>query len=233
LGGEGSTAAFVAAARAQSSQNWRPEVSAAGLVAYIREGFEEPGAPPRDWRAPTPPTAAVSLPESVTTADTSLTFTVTYTDDKAVDVESEDQVKDTEGFTLPVQRIGKANLDVIQVPPPPVVTKVKFRGKKPQSFTARFSADVSATIKAADLLVTAEDGTAIDPAALSMTYDPELHAATWTFPGLANGALPAGRYHITLRAAVIADAAGRALDGNKDGVGGDDFAWPKVLKSKG
>src|SRR5207249_5546 len=99
--------------------------------------------------------------------------------------------------------------------------------------TVQFSADVSASLTAADLILTAADGAAIDPAAMAVAWDPAHNAATWTFPSLPGGVLPAGPYHVAVRASAIVDAAGRHLDGNKDGLGGDDYVSAKTYKSRG
>ena len=70
-------------------------------------------------------------------------------------------------------------------------------------------------------------------AAVSSSYSPKTRTATWTFPGETDGALPAGTFRVTINAATITDAAGRHLDGNKDGGGGGDYVWKKTLRSKG
>ena len=289
LGGDGTTDGFLAVARTQSSQTWQPQFTAAGLIQNVRDGFAETGQPARDWRAPTPPAAVATVPDTVTTADTSLTFTVAFTDDKAVDVSSitsgsvhltgrdaslpatlvsvagsgpgpvvatyrvdaphtvwrrtdrgsysvtidGGQVKDTDGFAVPAGRLAKVKLDVLQAPKPPTVKKLKFHGKSTRSITVQFSSNVSSTLTASALTLTAQDGSTIDPSLLSMTYDPKRNVATWTFPALPNAVLPAGPYRVTLSAATIADAGGRHLDGNRDGLGGDDFVSAKVYKSKG
>jgi hypothetical protein len=257
---------------------------------YVRAGFAEPGAAPRDYRTPTPPTAVASVPASVTTADTGITFTVTYTDDKAMDADSvraaavhlvgggkrvdrpatlaslvtqadgsilatytaaaptavwrtsdkgtysvvvDGTVRDADGFALADDRVARVSLAVQKVSPPPTVRKVKFRDKAPQSVTVQFSVDVSAALAAADLVMMAADGTVVDSTLMAVAWDAKRRSATWTFPGLAGGRLPAGSYRVGIRASAIADAAGRHLDGNKDGVGGDDYAPAKAYKSRG
>ena len=80
-----SRAALLAELRANSSQSWRPQFTAAALVEYVRAGYAEAGAPARDWRAPTAPVAVGSPPATPTSGDAVLTFAVTYGDDKTLD----------------------------------------------------------------------------------------------------------------------------------------------------
>ncbi len=287
-----SPAGFVAAARSVSSQSWNPQYTGAGLIDYVRAGFQEPGAEPRNWLPPTPPSGIANVPTNVTTADTGLTFTVTYADDQELDVSTigdgdvrftgpngysapatlvsvsgsgagpvvatyhvgaphpawrrsdhgryhlvmmENQVKDTQGFAVPDDVIAGVDLNVQQVPPPPQVRKLKFRAlrHKPVTLSITLTSDVSGSLSAADLVLSDDLGQTIEPAQMTVFYDVKSRTATWSFPGLANGVLPAGRWHVRLLAAGISDAAGRMLDGNKDALGGDDFVWSKVFKSKG
>jgi len=62
-------------------------------------------------------------------------------------------------------------------------------------------------------------------AVLSINYDLILNIATVQFPGYPAGRLPDGSYRLSVSAAGVADIEGRPLDGNGDGVGGDDFAF--------
>src|SRR5205823_4159440 len=83
-----------------------------------------------------------------------------------------------------------------------------------------FSKDVSAQINATDLLLHNDTtGQTIDSSTLAFAYDPTSQTATWT------SAAPwaDGDYTATLSAAGISDAGARALDGNGDGAGGDDY----------
>jgi len=110
--------------------------------------------------------------------------------------------------------------------------KSAFNRKGPQSFTAWFTADVSAGISADDLVLRSEDGSAvIDPSLMSVSYDAAHRAATWSFPGLPDGVLPAGRYRATLLSAGITDAAGRQLDGDRDGAAGGDYVLRSLLRA--
>jgi hypothetical protein len=81
-----------------------------------------------------------------------------------------------------------------------------------------FGKDVSASLQAGDLVLrnTTLNQTIVG---LTLTYDPTTNTATWT----SAGQLPDGDYTATLSGAGIVDGGGRALDGNGDGTGGDDY----------
>ncbi|HWE04303.1 MAG TPA: right-handed parallel beta-helix repeat-containing protein [Tepidisphaeraceae bacterium] len=88
LGGAGSDADFLAGARLQSQQSWRPDCSAAAVVGYFQAGFDGV-ATGHDWTAPTPPiVTAVGVPPTVVAKTTSLTFTVTYLGEQPIDLTS-------------------------------------------------------------------------------------------------------------------------------------------------
>jgi hypothetical protein len=113
----------------------------------------------------------------------------------------------------------------------PFVRKLKFSPRGESSVTAWFSEDVSLSIDAGDLFLMAEDGSrVIDPALAAVSYDAEKNCATWTFPGLPEGTLPKGKFHIALAGWGIADSAGQTLDGDRDGVAGDDYAPEKWFR---
>lgn len=85
VGGLPAVSEFLAQARLQSSQNWRPAYDAQSITAYFQQAFGEVGAPARSWVAPTPPVATPTLPSSVLAQDSTLTFTVNYDDPRAID----------------------------------------------------------------------------------------------------------------------------------------------------
>src|SRR5205085_11998214 len=66
-------------------------------------------------------------------------------------------------------------------------------------------------------------GQAIPASALRVDYSPGPRSAVWTFPGYPHGILPDGNYVARLNASRITVAGGGMLDGNGDGLGGDDF----------
>jgi len=287
--GVAARAAFIGEARDQSAQNWRPVFTAGAAIDYFRAGFAEAGAPPRDWRAPASPIAVAGVPPNPTAGDATLTFTVTYGDDKAVNpasfdgndvrlvgrkgrvdlpasvvsvqgggegqpvvvtyavaaadgawdrrdrgkyaiIANERQVADSEGFFVAAGELAAFKLKVlprpkVRVDRPPVVTKAALGRGEPRSLTVWFSEDVSGTIGVDDLVLGTEDGaTAVDASLFSMQYDSGRRAATWVF-----ASLPAGRYRATVLASGVMDAAGQALDGDRDGAAGGDFVVRQAL----
>ncbi|HEX8910943.1 MAG TPA: hypothetical protein VF796_01190 [Humisphaera sp.] len=151
---------------------------------------------------------------------------------------AEGEVKDFDGFAVEAGGVVSATVDVEQVPPPVGVRKVKFyRGKRdlPDRLAVAFTQDLSAVPAAGDLHLVAADGTAVDLTGAVVEYDPERRLATWTFPtlalpGLAVGQLPESSYTLTLSAATVRSTDAKPLDGNGDGLGGDDYLMAKPLK---
>lgn len=316
IGGTGTSAAFLAEARRQANGNYRSEYAAAALIQYVRDGFAESSAPaPRNWSppdrltaspalaAPRAPTASAvgASPVRVTTREAALTFTVTYSDDDAVDVASlgdgdvqlvgeglvrgkgggampplaatlvsvsdpnndgtgavtatyrvaaperawgladrgryqievrPEQVSDRDGLHVLASTVGQVDLEVIRPGPSPRVKGIKLTvGKnKPHAVSVKFSADVSASLRATSLSLANIDGASPAPEAATVSWNPKSKTATWAFGG--TGFLPAGKYRVTLRAAEVVDAAGRHLDGDRDGAGGDDHATARPLRVK-
>ncbi|MDB5171467.1 MAG: hypothetical protein JWN51_240 [Phycisphaerales bacterium] len=288
VGGPALAADFLAHARTQSKQNWQPSYTAASVIGYVRAGFEETGAAPRNWLPPTPPTVTgTSFPGVVLDKDGTLTFTVTYTDDKAIDPASfasgnvtliaphyaataqlvavggegaqmtatysapaprgtfhaggrfkftlrmnGGQVKDSEGFAAQAGAVGTFKVRVARRPKPPTVAGVKLVNRG-QGIAVRFSADVSAGLTVNNMVLQAEDGQMVDPWLMTLSWDARHNTATWAFAGEPGGCLPAGRWRVRLVAGGVVDLGGRPLDGNRDGIGGDDYVSPKVIVSKG
>ncbi|MHB1033246.1 MAG: lamin tail domain-containing protein [Pirellulales bacterium] len=85
----------------------------------------------------------------------------------------------------------------------------------------RFGADVSASLGSGDLVLTNDtEGNAIDVSALAPVYDAATNTATWN---LAGAALADGWYTARLLSAGVTDAAGNHLDGDGNGVPGDNY----------
>lgn len=89
----------------------------------------------------------------------------------------------------------------------------------------RFNEYVGLSLAHDDLLLI--DGVtqeAIDPADTEMTYDPQTHTATWTFPGLPGESLPYGHvFYAAFQSYDVTDLEANWLDGNADGLAGDDY----------
>jgi subtilisin-like proprotein convertase family protein len=99
-------------------------------------------------------------------------------------------------------------------------------GSAPQRLLFTFDQDVASSISADDLeLHNDTTGQVIPTAAIHLEYTASTHASVWTFPGFPRGLLPDGNYTARLKSAQITTAAGNMLDGNGDGIGGDDFAF--------
>ena len=111
----------------------------------------------------------------------------------------------------------------VQEQPPSVVLSSFQYLTAPHRLTFRFSRDVSASLSTSDLLLrNLTQGTMIAADDVSLSYDHSNDTATITFPGLPRMMLPDGRYRATLLASGIQDTTNVPLDGNGDGVGGDD-----------
>jgi hypothetical protein len=143
------------------------------------------------------------------------------------------QVRDSNGYYTAEENLAAFRLRVAKAPAPPQVRRVAFNGRGAQRLTIQFTSDVGATITAADLVLTDSAGNTVSPSLMSLSYNAAKKSATWSFPGVSGGALPAGTYRVRLLAAGISDAAGRHLDGNRNGIGGDDFVWGRVVRSRG
>jgi len=86
-----------------------------------------------------------------------------------------------------------------------------------------FSEDVSGSVDVRDLQIyNLSMGVWESMNGVNMTYDPATNMATWDFGGRA---LPTGWYQITLAASGITDSIGNPLDGNADGIEGDDWVY--------
>jgi len=101
---------------------------------------------------------------------------------------------------------------------PPKVNSASFNFQTTQSVTLQFSGDVSATPEDSDIVLKNTTTNAI--VAAHVVNDGT--TATITFPG--NTPLPDGDYTLTIFAAGVSSAGGQ-LDGNGDGVGGDDYTF--------
>ena len=112
---------------------------------------------------------------------------------------------------------------------PPAVGAVGINNGQPQrsivtSLSLTFSKDVGSTLSAGDLVIhNLTTGADLPVSALAMSYNSVTRMASWTFAGLPGGTLARGGYIATLSPGLVADLAGSPLDGNGDGVAGDDY----------
>jgi len=93
------------------------------------------------------------------------------------------------------------------------------------SLTFSFSEDVGTSIGASDLTIHNDStGEEVDLSALTagdLAYDPVLHTARWDLSGIS---FTRAYYTYTLNSVSITDLTGNELDGDGDGVGGDDYS---------
>ena len=112
---------------------------------------------------------------------------------------------------------------------PPTVSAVAVNAGRVQrsmvnSLAITFSKDMAASLSANSLVIhNLTTGADILPSALAMAYNSNTRTATWTWASLPQGTLPQGRYIATLSPGLVADLAGNPLDGNANGVAGDDY----------
>jgi hypothetical protein len=104
------------------------------------------------------------------------------------------------------------------------IAAANFPYQTGQRLVFTFDQDVASSISTDDIEVRNETtGQIIPTASLHLDYTAANHTAVWTFPGLNQTLLPDGNYTARLKASQITLADGGMLDGNGDGLGGDDF----------
>jgi len=102
---------------------------------------------------------------------------------------------------------------------PPAVTDHGVSHGSATQIAVTFSGDVSGSVEAGDLVVYNETtGVYVSPATASFDYVGQ--TARWTFASLASGS-----YRVRLSAGEVSDGSGYPLDGDGDGVGGDDYVF--------
>jgi hypothetical protein len=178
--------------------------SVAGYTAYkyrINDGT---------YSAETPITTPITLPNL---ADGTYTIYAVGRNDAGVD-QSEAKLSASRAFTV----------DTV---PPKVLPATFVYQQTPNVLNIPFSEPVDpAAAFAALKLTNLTSGTDVNlQANATYGYNANSNTLVVQFPGFANGVLPDGNYRATLTAATLKDAAGNALDGNGDGVGGDDATF--------
>jgi subtilisin-like proprotein convertase family protein len=103
------------------------------------------------------------------------------------------------------------------------VIAASFPFQTGQRLIFTFDQDVAPSITADDIeIVNNTTGVVIPTASLHLDYDSSSRTAVWTFPGETQ--IPDGNYTARLKASQITLAdSGGMLDGNGDGIGGDDY----------
>jgi subtilisin family serine protease len=101
----------------------------------------------------------------------------------------------------------------------PKVLASSFDFASAQSLGFSFNEDVSGSLSLADLVVTnLTTNQPVDTSGFTLAYNAGTNIATFSV----NGILDDGNYRATLAAAGVTDPSGNLLDGNGNGVGGDD-----------
>jgi hypothetical protein len=104
---------------------------------------------------------------------------------------------------------------------PPLLLSNGFAMAAGPTVTLKFNKDVGASLAKGDLVITnLTTGQTVAPSDVMFDYDPATQTATWRLAASAAD----GNYRATMAAAGVTDAQGRTLDGNADGVAGDDFS---------
>ena len=92
--------------------------------------------------------------------------------------------------------------------------------------SVRFSHDVSESVDRGDLSIRdADDGSDVDLSAATVAFDALTNTARWDFSALPGGTLPEGNYAARVSGTGIFAFGDQQLDGNGDGVGGDDYPF--------
>jgi hypothetical protein len=137
-----------------------------------------------------------------------------------------EQVHNAGGFTVAAGDLAGFKVSIVKAPPidkAPLVKRLKVLARGAASVTFTFSEDVGASIDAADLFLVGDDGSRlVAPEQQAVTYDAARKTATFTFPGLVDGALPTGsKFHVVLAGAGVTDSVGQMLLGDKSALGTD------------
>lgn len=106
---------------------------------------------------------------------------------------------------------------------PTMIASILENGQTQRSTIKTISAEFSegVTITADALSITGQSHGFIDLAGAVFDYDSLTYKATWTIPQ----SLPDDQYTATLDASKITDSAAKNLDGNGDGIGGDNTTF--------
>ena len=112
------------------------------------------------------------------------------------------------GNRAPVSYSGAETLDVDSVAP--AVASSSFEYDLPrQAIRVRFSENVASSVTPSSITLTnLTSNQTINAANIAVGYDAATNTASFTFPGLVNGALPDGNYRLTLAAGAVSDLYG-------------------------
>lgn len=101
------------------------------------------------------------------------------------------------------------DIETVNEPVAPAAAGAGFATGLPHALRFAFSADVSSTVADTDLqLINLTTGAPVPAGTWTHSYDRVTNVATFTFPGFANGRLPAGLYRATLPGGSVGAATG-------------------------
>jgi hypothetical protein len=108
---------------------------------------------------------------------------------------------------------------------PQVAAASRAVGDRPDQWTElrlRMTENVADALDAGDLqVVDVATGQPVNTSAATVSFDPAANEAVWDLSGVN---LPAGYYTASVSAGSLTDAQGNPLDGDGNGVGGDDWS---------
>ena len=134
-----------------------------------------------------------------------------------------------------VIRYVRAGFGKTDGPPRLVATNLSSRNLQParKRMQFYFNQDVSGSLSVDDLVLKSKDsGRIIEPDEMELAYDAVTNLATFTFPGVKRGMLPAGTWYVTLKSDGITGTDGEsALDGDFDGLPGEDYKLRIKIKA--
>jgi hypothetical protein len=157
----------------------------------------------------------------------------------------DDAVTDTSGNAVPAGAIGGFQVSIAASPTPtpttpaptptptptttpPKVTSLLFVPGGDDKLLIRFDKSVAASLTLNDFIVQRTKvgfQTPLANSVMNLSYNAAINEATITFPGLTRDQLQVANWKLTLKANGITDSSGKKLDGNGDGVGGDDVVF--------
>lgn len=115
-------------------------------------------------------------------------------------------------------------IDVTEAFPPQVNGLTFDNSEFMHQLFVSFTEYVGHTLTLDDITIENTDtNTPVDPADMLLEYNVQTHSAGISFPGLTNAELPVGNYSLTVGTLNVKDLSDNRLDGDGNGVGGDDF----------
>jgi hypothetical protein len=122
-----------------------------------------------------------------------------------------------------------------QTTPPQIVSVTRDDGNPTdgtlETLAFTFDQQVNVDVGALSLSSDSAGGAPLDMTGVAFSYDAATLTAGWDFSGAA--AIDAGFYTVLVAAALVTDDSGTPLDGNADGIPGDDFSVDLLVARRG